>query len=183
MHVWWSWITFSLGEFKTHCSLRKTLTFVYILGGCNYKHGRRQGLLSLITVTNLSASTNQTLNPPSHTWSSSRFLISVNGTTIQPVMQARHQSYTLPSAPNLPTKSYQRAPKHIHFSPFASHSHGPRYSKSLPLHLHLLPPTDSLSAAEMTFQKPNLIRSLPSNQNPSVFPPELSPEKCPLMAC
>lgn len=48
------------------------------------------------------------------------------------------------------------------------------YSNSL--RLHLLPPTDSHVAAAVTFQKPNLFRSLPSNQNPSVLPPELSPE-------
>lgn len=148
--------------------LRKILTFVYILGDCNYKHGRRQGLLSLITVTNLSASTNQTLNPPSHTWSSSRFLISVNGTTIQPVMQARHQkSATLcPLHPIYPPSPIKELPNtstslHFHHTPMV-HAIPRVYPCTFTSSLLLI----SLSAAEMTFQKPNLIRSLPSNQNP-----------------
>lgn len=55
----------------------------------------KEELLPSIIVTNLSAGTNQTLNPPSHTWSFSRFLISVNGTTIHAVMQARRQKSAL----------------------------------------------------------------------------------------
>lgn len=90
----------------------------------------KEELLPSIIVTNLSAGTNQTLNPPSHTWSFSRFLISVNGTTIHAVMQARRQKSALhcplPPPPRTQsiTKSCQRAPKHIHFSPFTSHCLG-----------------------------------------------------------
>lgn len=171
--MWWSWITFSLCEFKTHCSLRKILTFVCILGGCNYKHGRRQGLLSLITVTNLSASTNQTLNPPFHTWSSSRFLISVNGTTIQPVMQARLQ------------KSATLCPLHPIYPP-SPIKELPNTSTSLHLHhtpmVHAIPRvypctfTSSLLLILLVQLKWPFKSQIPSNQNPSVFPPELSPE-------
>lgn len=66
------------------------------------------------------------------------------------------------------TKSYQRAPKHIHFSPLASHCLGPCYYHLSPGLLqqstpapHLLPPSDSQVAAAVTFRKLNLIRSLP----------------------
>lgn len=120
--------------------------FMY-LGGGGHKDKRRQGLLTSVTVTNLfTAHINQTCNLPSHTWSFSRFLISVSGTTTHPVMQVRHQ------------KSAQTRPLPLHIQSITSqvlagpppkelphpstalhlHHHNPSYCHLLPALLYLL---------------------------------------------
>lgn len=114
--------------------------------------------------------TNQTLHLPSHAWSFSRFLISANGTTSRPVMQARRpqsgRRSPLTRPPLSPTSS---PPTRVHVSHMYHHHQGPPPWPTVPT-LGALPPADSHTAAAVTLPKGDLVsRLLP-------LPPlELSP--------